>query len=129
METLTASTDLSTSDLKTARKAQPAPTLLTGLTPIAMGNVLSDGSRWSGTPAWTSRYEPDATTFPPTPRYEITIPGENYYYLNYVTVVTTLNYKDATAVVDSGNGKLYVHVFDADGNFTQSNFSFLTYKL
>ena len=64
-----------------ARSGAITPNLV-GTGPIAYGVVLADGTKWSGTSNWTSPFN---ATFQ---RYEITISGESYYYLNYATVVT-----------------------------------------
>lgn len=89
--------------------------------PLAFGVVLANGQKYSGTANWTSSY--NATYL----RYEISISGENYYYLSYATNVTPagdVRYCRSSSV----SGKLLVYCTDVNGNPAPSRFAFATYK-
>ena len=89
--------------------------------PLAFGVVLSNGSKYSGTPNWSSTYN---VTYK---RYEIKIDGESYYYLNYATNVTPagdIRYCRSTSV----GGQLLVYCYDKNGNAATSRFGFVTFK-
>ena len=66
--------------------------------------------------------------------YEITIPGVNYYHLDFATLVTATDGGSATpvpvagAVIDSVNGKLLVSPIDPKGNRVQGDFSFVVFQ-
>jgi hypothetical protein len=59
-------------------------------------------------------------------RYEIKITGENYYYLDYITLVTPFK----LVIVRSGSvgGMLLVDMTDINGNPVQSAFQFMTFE-
>ena len=92
------------------------------LNPVAYGIIRADGTVLAATPnvscAWNSS----------TSRYEITIDGESYYYLHYITNVTVKSSSPRIATTGSVMSKLLVSVFDIDGNLVQDNFSFIVYK-
>ena len=89
--------------------------------PLAFGVVLSNGQKYSGTANWQSVYN---STYK---RYEITIPGENYYYLRYTTNVTPagdIGYCRSSSV----GGKLLVYCYDKNGTSDTARFAFVTFK-
>jgi len=85
---------------------------------VAMGRVSSTGSIGDAlnvtSVTWNSGLQ----------RWEITLAGINYYYLDYVTVVTSYN---GYAEHGSVSGKLLVKIFDADGTPIQEGFSFVVF--
>lgn len=92
---------------------------LVGTGPIAYGTILANGAKYSGTANWFSTYNALYQ------RYEITIAGENYYYLNYATVVTPagdLRFCHTGSV----SGKLLIHCNDHAGNPATSRIGFVT---
>lgn len=60
-------------------------------------------------------------------RYEITIAGENYFWPNYVTVVTPSS-EGVIFREGSIDNRLLVWFTDLSGNPVQSHFQFITYK-
>jgi hypothetical protein len=89
--------------------------------PLAFGVVLSNGNKYSGTSNWTSIYNGTHK------RYEISISGEQYYYLNYATNVTPagdIRYCASNSV----GGQLLVYCYDKNGNPSTSRFAFATFK-
>lgn len=89
--------------------------------PLAFGVVYSDGSKRSGTANWSSTYNPWYR------RYEVTINGESYYYLDYTTAVTPAG-DVRFCRTSSVSGKLLVYCYDANGNAATSRFGFATFK-
>lgn len=89
--------------------------------PLAFGVVYFNGSKQSGTPNWSSTFN---ATFN---RYEISITGENYYYLKYATAVTAAGDK-RFCKSSSVSGKLLVYCYDAAGVPATSRFGFVTFK-
>jgi hypothetical protein len=88
---------------------------------VAFGTVYSNGSKQSGTTNWTSSYNSTYT------RYEISIIGENYYYLRYATNITPagdMRYCKSSSV----GGKLLVYCYDKNGNPASSRFGFTTFR-
>jgi len=61
-------------------------------------------------------------------QYEITIDGEDYFYLDYVTLVTLSADDPLIVSTSSVNGHLVVVVLDPSGNPVQADFQFVTYK-
>jgi hypothetical protein len=107
----------------------------TRATPVAYGNVRSNGSLSSGTPNLTTGW--DAVR----KGYWIAIRDQLYVSSAYVTTVTPIRTQtvglghskgDVMGPVDcetsSGDGKLVVMFFDSNGNAVQHNFQFVTYK-
>jgi hypothetical protein len=92
--------------------------------PIAYACINSDGSVASGTPNVSCSW--NATNS----NYEITIAGETYYYLDYVTVVTvTDSNPPRIATTGSLGGKLIVHINNVSTvTELQAPFHFITYK-
>ena len=88
--------------------------------PLAFGTVWMNGAKQKGYGNWTSTFNATYT------RYEITISGQNYYYLNYATVVTPMDTRFCKS--SSVSGKLLVQCYDKDGNPATSRFGFVTYK-
>ena len=89
--------------------------------PLAFGVVMSNGTKYSGTPNWSSTYNANYK------RYEIEIDGESYYYLKYATTVTPagdIRYCRSTSV----GGQLLVYCYDKNGNAATSRFAFVTFK-
>lgn len=96
------------------------PTALTK-GPLAYGTVRSNGAKYKGSSNWSSTYN---STFK---RYEITISGQSYYYLNYATVITPAG--DVRFCKSSSvGGKLLVYCYDHAGNGQPSRFAFVTFK-
>lgn len=66
--------------------------------------------------------------------YEIKIPGVNYYYRNFATLVTTSAggssnpVSVAGAVIGSVGGKLLVSPIDSKGNRVMGDFSFVVFQ-
>ena len=90
--------------------------------PIAYGYIDAAGNVVSGTPNVSAVY--NASQF----RYEILIDNENYFYNQYVTVITTTS-PDVTARTGSVSGRLLVSIEStATQAFTTAGFAFVTYK-
>lgn len=88
---------------------------------LAFGTVYTSGTKWSGTPNWSSSYNAAYT------RYEITIDNEYYYYLNYTTILTPAG--DVVFCRSSSvGGKLLVYCYDKNGSPATARFGFVTYK-
>lgn len=62
-------------------------------------------------------------------RYEISLSGESYYYNEYVTSVTIADLDARHSRAGSGNGDLFVYLYDDADNLVQGNFQFVTHKL
>ena len=90
--------------------------------PVALGSVLSNGTKYAGSSNFTSVYNASLK------RYEITISGEYYYYLNYATNITPAG-DIRFCRTGSISGKMTVYCHDANGNPAQSRFQFVTFKL
>ncbi|OAD19122.1 secreted protein [Candidatus Thiomargarita nelsonii] len=88
---------------------------------LAFGVVKSDGNKYSGTSNWKSTYDSNYK------RYEITITGENYYYLDYMTSVTPAGDIRFCKTV-SVSSKLLVECYDKNGMLATSSFAFVTFK-
>lgn len=89
--------------------------------PLAFGTLWFDGSKQSGTPNWNASFNPTYS------RYEITISGQNYYYLDYTTAVTPAG--DTRFCKSSSlSGNLLVYCYDADGKPATARIGFVTYK-
>jgi hypothetical protein len=92
--------------------------------PIAYGTVQSNGSLTSATPnvscSWSSTDK----------WYEITITGENYFWADYITVVTAVPPTGPPVIASAGsvNNKLLVILQNTAGTNIQCMFSFVTYK-
>lgn len=88
---------------------------------LAFGVVYSNGDKKSGTSNWTSSYN---GTYK---RYEISINGESYYYLNYATVITPagdIRFCRSSSV----GGKLLVYCYNKNGDVSPARFGFATFK-
>ncbi len=93
-------------------------------TPVAFGTVNSTGAittatpnvscTWNGTDKW----------------YEITITSVNYFWGDYVTLVTVVPPTGPPVIASSGSvsNKLLIVLQNTSGTNIQSNFSFVTYK-
>ncbi|WP_298774230.1 hypothetical protein [uncultured Shewanella sp.] len=89
--------------------------------PVAYGTVLSSGAKYAGSANWSSSYNATYT------RYEISITGENYYYLSYATVITPAG-DQRYCKSNSVSGKLLVECYDNNGNKATSRFGFVSFK-
>lgn len=90
--------------------------------PIAYGYINSNGTIASGTPNFSVTYNASSV------RYEIEIDNENYFFSDYVTVVSTIN-SDATMRTSSTSGRLLVFIeSSANQAQIQAGFQFITYK-
>lgn len=89
--------------------------------PIAMASISTAATLWSSSGnvsvVWNSTRS----------RYEITIAGENYWWPNYVTVVTPSS-EGVIFREGSIDNRLLVWFTDLSGNPVQSHFQFITYK-
>lgn len=102
--------------------ADGAQLITLGKSPLAYGTVNSSGSKNKGSTNWSSSYN---GTYK---RYEITINSQNYFYLNYATVITPAG--DARFCRSSSvGGKLLVYCYDHAGNAQPSRFGFLTFSM
>lgn len=88
--------------------------------PLAFGTVWLNGAKQTGYGNWTSTFNASYT------RYEITLSGQNYYYLNYATVVTPMDNRYCKS--SSVGGKLLVYCYNSVGQPTTARFAFVTYK-
>jgi len=87
---------------------------------VAMGRVSSTGSVGDAlnvtSVTWNSGLQ----------RWEITLTGINYYYLDYVTVVSSYSgYADHSSV----SGKLLVEIFASNGTPIKEGFSFVVFNV
>lgn len=89
--------------------------------PLAFGTVTASGGKYSGSANWSSSYN---ATYR---RYEITISGQSYYYLNYATLITPAGDRRFCRSSSVG-GKLLVYCYDSNGSGQQSRFGFVTFK-
>lgn len=89
--------------------------------PIAYGFVDSNGSITTGTPNFSCVYNPSLV------RYEIEIDNENYYFLDYVSVVTSSS-SGVIAATSSASGRLTVTLRNSSGTNVAARFQFVTYK-
>jgi hypothetical protein len=87
---------------------------------VAMGTVSSAGTIGEAlnvtSVTWNSGLQ----------RWEITLDDMDYYYLDYVTVVSSYSgYADHSSV----SNKLLVEIFDADGTPIKEGFSFVVFDV
>jgi hypothetical protein len=106
-------------DSQTGPGAESAADVSSG--PIAFGVMLSNGLKQSGTANWSSTYN---ATYK---RYEITITGQNYYYLNFSTLVTPTG-DIRYCRTDSVGGKLLIYCYDQSGAVQPARLAFTTFK-
>lgn len=91
--------------------------------PIAKGFIDEDASI-------ANAVNVDSVTWNDTAeRYEIAISGESYYFDEYATSVTIADIDPRHTRVGSGNGELFVYLYDDAGDLVQGNFQFVTHKL
>ena len=90
--------------------------------PIAYGSIASNSSIGSGSGGYTVSYDGSNN------RYEITITGENYFYLNYTTMVTPESSTVRAFRTSSSGGKLLIYLYNSAGIPIQGNFNFIVYK-
>jgi hypothetical protein len=93
------------------------------INPVAMAVVSSGGNIMSGWPSGIAVTWNAASSY-----YEITIPGENFYYSQYVTTVTPIGGSSLTVSTSSMTNKLIVLIYDSNGNLIQNMFQFIVYK-
>jgi hypothetical protein len=91
---------------------------------IAYGFVNEDGSKHSGTNNFSSRRQTLANG---DRVYYITISGIDFYYKDYITLVTPACDRAIMAGVGSAEGSLIVDIFEDDGDRRACNFSFVVY--
>jgi hypothetical protein len=95
------------------------------VTQFPIWGVITSAGKQSGTPNWTSTYNTAQKWF------EITIPGENYYYLADTAVATPSFGTGARGMCTSGSvgSKLLVECYDGSGNpVAPVSVSFATFK-
>lgn len=101
---------------------KPDATGAANLLPIAYGNISSAGTinSSSGNIAciWNSSLS----------RYEITITGESFIYISYITTVTSNSSSPLIANVNSVSGKLLITLTNLSNVKVQDSFSFVVYK-
>lgn len=91
--------------------------------PIAFGFINSNGSVATGTPNFSAVW---STT---NSQYEILIDDEEYFFNEYVTIVTPISSPGLTTRTNSRSGRLVVALDDRSGtNRVQASFSFVVYK-
>jgi len=90
--------------------------------PIAYAFINPSGAVASGTSNVSSAWSATSHC------YEITITGEDYSWIYYVTIVTPTGGGPRIATTGSVGGKLLVYIFDSAGNRIQNYFQFVTYK-
>lgn len=89
--------------------------------PIGYGFVDSTGSITSGTPNFSCVYNPSLV------RYEIEFDDVNYYFLDYVSIVTP-SASGVIASASSAGGRLVVTLRNSSGTNVAARFQFVTYK-
>jgi hypothetical protein len=87
--------------------------------PIAYGFVLSSGAITQSSTNVSCTFDSTHT------RYVITISGVNYFYSDYVTVVTPTGV--GFVRTDSVGGNLLVYLYDTSGAPVTGNFQFVTF--
>lgn len=90
--------------------------------PIAYGVINADGSVQSATSNVGCSWNANSM------RYEISISGETYHLLDYVTTVEPIGEDPVMTSTNSVSGKLLVIVFNSSGSKTQNLFHFVVYK-
>ena len=94
------------------------------LVPVAYGTINSNGDILSGTGNFTCTWTGN--------HYEIIINGEDYYWTNYTTLVTTIAGGDKIASTNSGGqgeNKLNIWFLDVSSSTDEQRiFQFVTYK-
>lgn len=113
--------EMDDADLDAAQGTDGEQAIFLGKGPLAFGTVRSSGSKYKGSNNWSSTYN---STYK---RYEITISGNNYYYLNYATVITPAG-DTRFCRSSSVGGKLLVYCYNHAGTATSSRFGFVTFK-
>ncbi len=91
------------------------------LVPIAYGTIFTDGTLYANSGNISCIRSAAGS-------YEITISGENYFYLNYITTVTQSLSSPKIITTNSVSGKLLVYSYNLAGVLVDSVFSFITYK-
>jgi hypothetical protein len=95
-----------------------------GIEPVAYGYITTDATVSSAYPAGVT-----CTWNVALSRYEITIPGENYFIGDYATAVTPVSGSSRSATTDSISGKLVVFIHDNTDTKIQSLFHFVVFKM
>jgi hypothetical protein len=93
------------------------------MVPIAYGAILSNGTIQANSGNITCARVGVGS-------YEITITGENYFYLNYITSTTCMPSTSFPRIISAGSvsGNLTINIYDTDGTLADTAFSFVTYK-
>jgi hypothetical protein len=93
-------------------------------TPLAFGTIKADGTISTATPNVTCSWNAGNSW------YEITIADVNYFWTDYVTVVTPMGGTGTflVPVTQSVSGNVVVQIFNLSGTRVQGYFSFMTYK-
>jgi len=91
--------------------------------PVAYGFIDFLGNVVNGTPNVSATYNPN----PSAEWYEIVIEDENYFFNEYVTIITASG-SDIIARTGSSSGRLLVILSDANFNRRTSDFQFVTYR-
>jgi hypothetical protein len=116
---LIAESPANTQVMKVDAKGIHAGPGMTG-TPLAYGRFNATGSRTVGSSNISCGWD--------SVKYQCTISGEDYFYGNYVTIVTP-NMDLAIPVVGSSTGKLWVSFYNLSGSLIQpTGFSVAVYK-
>lgn len=90
---------------------------------VAYGKIASDATIYTGSNISSCVWNPTLD------RYEITISGESYSFMNYATLITPVNITTGiTCCSSSVSGKLLVYCTDVNGSKIQATFSFMTLK-
>jgi hypothetical protein len=89
--------------------------------PLAFGVVTANGTKFSGTPNFTSSYNSSLN------RYEIAIAGTDYYYLAFTTAITPAG-DPVFCHSSSVGGRLLVMCNNASGQPQAARFGFITFR-
>jgi len=89
---------------------------------VAWGYITHDGTVSRGSPGLMASWNVDLD------RYEITIPGVNYHFSQYLTLMTAIGSGRAAASVAAG-GDLTAYITDSVGQAIQSRFHFVVYDV
>lgn len=115
--------DLGTSELNSVPYAKYAlATPPSSRLPIAYGYVSSSAALSADYPSGM------IVTNPSTGRYEIEIPGENFYYSDYATSVTIAGTGAGMTRTGSTSGRLIVYTYNSSGTLTNLPFNFVVFK-
>jgi hypothetical protein len=110
-------------DTKINGEVNRPSTGVANMVPIAYGSIAANGILFANSGNFT--VSKTGIGF-----YEITITGENYYFLDYITNATVMppGFSPRFISVSSVDNKLIINVFDLSGALADSSFSFVTFK-